>query len=409
MTKKRQYVNGKPVYNPWNEDYGIKIPGWLVRYKEVSFGAKVTYGRLVQYAGKNGVAYPYVQTLATEIGAERRTVERYLKELRELGVLEVQSGKATGNRNRYFFVDHEWKTESSVDVNLEAGLPESTGDAIQKSPNGYDTHDGGGTTQVSEGVRQEDRRGYDIPDGLNVIHGMDSENVPQREGGGADAPPSLSPEPKNKTLAPDPGSYQEKAAREPDAEHKFDPANGQESLEGQKTQLAERGKKRRDAQFAKKRRSDQNMENLNGDGKSRLTSEQKIDLKRLVVTWRVEMQKRFPDLAIAEWDAKNQGQAGNLITKYDGRSAGAAVKYVVRRWDEFKTQYFKGVGTVPTIGMILNLHETIVPVAVQWEKHADTMEKWEKFYAEHPYDDPPAELEKKYRAAKASLKALGLA
>lgn len=417
MTKKKPMVNGKPVYNPWNEGYGAKVPNWLLRREEPSHGAKLVYARLVQYGGKNGVAYPYVQTLATEIGMKRRQAERYLKELRDLGLLEVKSGKEAGKRSRYFFVNHAWKDEAAGEVNLGAGLDEVLEDFCEEGEEGPSDTTEGGLSDATEGVRQDGRRevrqngrtGSVKTDGLNIIQGKQSENVLQRNGADADAPPSLSPEPKGATLAPGLGSYSEKAAREPDAEHEFDAGNGQASLEDLKARVGREAAKRAEVQLAKEKKRAQAKENLASDGKNGSSPTQKQALKQLESTWAAEMGKRFPDLAIASWDAKNRGQARNLITKYDGGSADAAVKYVVRRWEEFNKSYFKGTGTIPTIGMILKLHETIVPVAVQWEKHADTMEKWEKFYAEHPYDDPPADLEKKYRAAKASLNALGLA
>ena len=399
MTKKQQYVNGKPVYNPWS-DYGAKTPGWLLRREDVSHGAKHAYARLVQYAGKNGVAYPYVQTLATEIGVKRRAAERYLKELREMGLIEIQSGRATGDRNRYFFVNHEWKTEAAMEVNLDAGLTQE-GATDQTDPPDLEA------SNETEGVRQNGRRGSVISDGLNVIHGKNSEKEIISLGV-AVAPPEKGPKPKQETLAPGLGSYSEKAAREPDAEHEFDPANGHASLEGIKAGLAEKKQKKAAAQLAKQRKSEQAQANLASDGRG-LTPEERKSVKSIENLWAEEMGKAFTDLAIAPWDAKQRGQTRNLITKYDGLSIEAAVKYVVRRWDEFNKQAFQGNGRLPSMGLILKLHETIVPVAVKWEKHADTMEKWEKFYAEHPYDDPPAELEKKYRAAKASLNALGLA
>ena len=152
----------------------------------------------------------------------------------------------------------------------------------------------------------------------------------------------------------------------------------------------------------------QRIDNLNSDGHGGTTKERSA-LPGVERLWKSEMEKAFPELAIAQWAAKERGQAKNLITKYDGRSVEAAVKYVVREWKTFNDRVFKGQGRIPTVGIILKLHESVVPVAVQWEKHAEVLEEWEKFYAEHPYDDPPDELERKYRAAKSDLTRMGLA
>jgi hypothetical protein len=402
-------------------DHGGKIPNWLMARKEVSMGAKVAFARLAQYAGKKTVAYPCVGTLAGELGVSRRMTVTYLKELVEHGVLARKSKR--GRATCYCLLPHKWQTEWVEERKSGYGAPKAE---ARKDARGGNNASQVGGNNASQGweeyfpqkILKEDPQGED-PQG--------EDNHSFGEMGGATAPPSLSPEPRGATLAPGPGSYSEEAtrefpagadiaktasvrsAREPDAEHEFDTSNGQTSLEELKARVGRDAAKRAETQLAKEKKRAQAAENLNGNGKSGLTPTQKQALKQVESVWSAEMGKRFPDLAIAAWDAKNRGQARNLVTKYDGRSAIAAVKYVVRGWEEFNEKYFKGTGTLPTIGMILKLHETIVPVAVQWEKHADTMEEWEKFYAEHPYDDPPADLEKKYRAAKASLNALGLA
>lgn len=408
---KKPTMNGLPIYNPWSS-HGAKTPNWLLRRSDVSANAKHVYARLAQFAGKNGSAYPRVKTLAAEIGISTRVATNCLRELREKRLLTVDSGAVEGKANRYFFVEHEWKLEQEYDIEMGVnGVPDRAPEVDEDDEEGGKkcSHQVG--RNVPTGVGRNVPTGYEDSFLQNIDQGIKSEKESnQRDAGDADAPPSLSsPQPKGKTLAPALGSYSERAARPPDAEHEFDPSNGSAGLEQKKVDLAEKKRKRTDAQLAKDRARAQALANLASDGKATLTPEQKEAVKRLQNVWVPEMRQRFPDLTIARWDGRNWGQAWKLIEKYDGESAAAAVKYVVRRWGDFSERYFKGKGTVPTIGMILNLHETIVPVAVQWEKHADTLEEWEKFYAENPYEDPPAELEKKYRAAKAKLTQLGLA
>jgi len=71
---------GQP-FNPFRVFNGIFIPEALVRSKELSAGAKITYGRLTRYAGENGECYPAVPRLAAEIGMGERQTQRYLAEL----------------------------------------------------------------------------------------------------------------------------------------------------------------------------------------------------------------------------------------------------------------------------------------------------------------------------------------
>jgi hypothetical protein len=66
---------GRP-FNPYRLFTGIFIPDGMVRSTIISAGAKLTYGRLLRYAGQDGKCYPAVETLAAEIGVSDRQVQR---------------------------------------------------------------------------------------------------------------------------------------------------------------------------------------------------------------------------------------------------------------------------------------------------------------------------------------------
>lgn len=93
--------------NPYYRDFGAFIPNWLLSRSEVSSGAKLCYARLVQYAGKNGSAWPKQDTLADELGIGVRNVQYLLKELIDLSLIHsTRQGK--GLPSKYLFLDHEW-------------------------------------------------------------------------------------------------------------------------------------------------------------------------------------------------------------------------------------------------------------------------------------------------------------
>src|ERR1700741_4097615 len=71
---------GQP-FNPFGLFAGIFIQEALVRFKDLSAGAKLTYGRLARYAGQDGDCFPAVATLASEIGVCVRQAQNYLAEL----------------------------------------------------------------------------------------------------------------------------------------------------------------------------------------------------------------------------------------------------------------------------------------------------------------------------------------
>ena len=93
--------------NPWMLFTGSFIPNWLLLRTEVSAGAKLTYARLAQYAGKDGKAFPKIPELAAECGTPERTMDRNLAELVELGLIE-SIRRGMGLPNDYYFLQHAW-------------------------------------------------------------------------------------------------------------------------------------------------------------------------------------------------------------------------------------------------------------------------------------------------------------
>lgn len=59
----------------------IKVPLWILGRTDVSMGAKLTYGRLLLYAGENGECFPRQETIADALGVTRRMVRKYISEL----------------------------------------------------------------------------------------------------------------------------------------------------------------------------------------------------------------------------------------------------------------------------------------------------------------------------------------
>ena len=58
---------GQP-FNPHLMFQGLYIPESLAKYRDISPGAKMAWGRLARYAGEDGSCYPVVGRLAEEIG-----------------------------------------------------------------------------------------------------------------------------------------------------------------------------------------------------------------------------------------------------------------------------------------------------------------------------------------------------
>jgi hypothetical protein len=101
MDKSRPTVGQR--FNPFKVFYGLFIPDAIASYTGLSQGCKMCYGKLSQYAGKNGFAYPSHQKLAEDLGVSDRQVRAYLSALVDSGFICAEKLFPT---NRYHFLWH---------------------------------------------------------------------------------------------------------------------------------------------------------------------------------------------------------------------------------------------------------------------------------------------------------------
>ena len=98
------------AYNPWRMFNGCFIPNAVLRCPELSARAKLVFGRLCQYAGENGEAFPSYRSLAREVGVERRCAMKAVKELEEFRLIKSVSrwrNDGAPASNVYVFLWHE--------------------------------------------------------------------------------------------------------------------------------------------------------------------------------------------------------------------------------------------------------------------------------------------------------------
>jgi Helix-turn-helix domain len=92
-------------FNPHGMFYGVWIPDVLLPLK-IPANAKLLYGRLARYAGKDGLCFPSQQTQAHELGLHERQIRNLLRVLEESGFIRsVQRG--LGQSNCYEFLWHQ--------------------------------------------------------------------------------------------------------------------------------------------------------------------------------------------------------------------------------------------------------------------------------------------------------------
>ena len=104
MTDK-EYINPYKIFN------GVWLPLGLLERTELSQGAKLCYALLCKYAGENGACYPSQETIAKDIGIKKRQTIKYIHELVNNKLIEVEKfGKK--QTNRYWFLMHTWLEDS---------------------------------------------------------------------------------------------------------------------------------------------------------------------------------------------------------------------------------------------------------------------------------------------------------
>ncbi len=99
-------------YNPKSRSPAVYIECWLIQVPTslLSNNAKMFYGRLSQWCNSTGDVYRSLPQLAEELGTPARTLERHLKELRDVGLIETYQPQA-GGVNHYKFLYHPWMDE----------------------------------------------------------------------------------------------------------------------------------------------------------------------------------------------------------------------------------------------------------------------------------------------------------
>lgn len=117
-------------YNPTKLFCGIYVPNFVWQDKILTPLSKLLFGRLVSYAGKNGVCFPKQETLAEEFGVSTNTILTSINQLVAQEYLEKEhpTGKDRLMHKciKYHFIWHE-----SCDESLMSGPNEN----IRSEPN----------------------------------------------------------------------------------------------------------------------------------------------------------------------------------------------------------------------------------------------------------------------------------
>jgi hypothetical protein len=390
--------------NPYRLFVGCFLPNWLLGRPELTWAAKVTYARLMQYAGDHGVAWPSIETLTKELHLSERQVRRNLASLQECKLIDVEYRRKTGQSSRYFFLDHPWMRGEEPPDNM-------SGPSGHGCPEPPDTDDRTPRTQMSG---QEETQGRDSAEETQETASLPARTRKARRAKSEKPPPRpkafSDTEPLGR-IQEDPLDENEEEEGSPfalDGSEKKHAVKTRSRLEGLED-VVEGAKKKSKAQTeanakrAKKR--EQAKKNLEGGAVPPARAKQ---LKALENLWRDLMEVHQPKLTIAKWGGKERGQAWQLVEKYDGKIVQDALRYVVENWESIRKRFFKGSGGKPTVGLVLRLHDSLVIEAQTWSEHQGTISEWEQWFRDNPHDLPSSDLRARYERAKKDLQGLGL-
>jgi hypothetical protein len=152
-------------FNPYRIFEVICVPLGLLPDRSLSAGAKLLYGRLLRYAGKNGKCYPSVATLACDLGVTERQVRFYLIELEQHFLIRRHS--VPGHVNQIEFVDTApWpsplKNTSPLKKTSGVGVKRTSGGG-EKNFRGSEVLKRSKPEKKNARRKKRDARDYDCP------------------------------------------------------------------------------------------------------------------------------------------------------------------------------------------------------------------------------------------------------
>lgn len=127
--------------NPRRRYLVAVVPNWLMEQPNVSANAKLLYGRLMEFADERGVAWPTIEQLMRSVAMSQSSVQRALRELTVLRLIESEQLDPSKPPNRYF-LDHPWAVERA-DFNRETGTIPTQGGVPDQAPGGVRSGTGG--------------------------------------------------------------------------------------------------------------------------------------------------------------------------------------------------------------------------------------------------------------------------
>jgi DNA-binding Lrp family transcriptional regulator len=172
-----------------------------------------------------------------------------------------------------------------------------------------------------------------------------------------------------------------------------------------RTQAAQR--KRGEEKLSQVRTDEQRQANLKGKVTS-ISSKQQI--RKFEEAWMEGVRAKWPNITFATWGPKEVGMCKLLLERYSGDTIKQALHYLVEQWDTINSRFFKNQGGFPTLRLLSKLHDSLIPESQRWSELKAISERYHRWIRSHPNDlNLPEDLEAQYQAARKEMASLGIA
>ncbi len=84
----------------------MQLPNYVLRDKQLSFGARLAYAVLLSYAWQEESCFPGQARMARDLGVSRRMLSDYLKELKQRGYIAWER-TGLNKTNIYYLLDYQ--------------------------------------------------------------------------------------------------------------------------------------------------------------------------------------------------------------------------------------------------------------------------------------------------------------
>lgn len=193
------------------------VEKWVLTDPNISISAKGLYALLCAFAGDKGNAFPGTNLLRHQLNVSKDTIHKYIKELREKGVIQVEQERKKGQFSRNVYTLLPYRVSTTVSQKTGHG---KTGDDKTDSDN-LDTNNNSSKSNSNKKNSNKDSlsSGDDAPSVENKIEKGEIDAIAQKWN-------EVAP---NKIRDIKPGSTRDKALKARITDFSFDELN--EALE----------------------------------------------------------------------------------------------------------------------------------------------------------------------------------